>query len=216
MYRKLLAICLFSIAIGACVTNSPNAPDAYEVPPPAPSPSLSSERKARAFDPEFDIGSIDSNERCTWLTVLNETLIPGDTLQVIRIEHPQSVVSAKVVEPVDCPDSKNSALGDLVIYSATNKTMSRYQIELASKRDELHFHLGIAIVNNSNNVTVKNGIAELEMPGKAPLRFRQCTGNESLHLAAWEGKPLVGKRVWHAYQHLLYDTVPTCQKKDYE
>jgi hypothetical protein len=216
MYRKVLAICLLSIAIGACVPNSPNAPDASEVPPPAPSPSLSPERKARAFDPEFDIGSIALNERCTWLTVLNETLIPGDTLQVLRIEHPQAVVSAKIVEPVDCPDSKNSALGEFVIYSDTSNKMIRYQIELASKRDELDFDLGIAIVNTSNNVTVKNGIAELEMPGRTPLRFRQCTGNESLHLTAWEGKPLVGKRVWHAYQHLLYDTKPTCQRKDYE
>jgi hypothetical protein len=35
-------------------------------------------------------------------------------------------------------------------------------------------------------------------------------------LTVWTGKPLIGKRIFHAYYYLRYDTEPTCKKKDYE
>lgn len=214
MFRDLLAVFLLSLTVGGCAADLSQRAQPVGEAVPAPQSSSLPERKTKAFDPQFDIGSIVQRERCISLRILNDTLIPGDTLEVIKVEHPQVVASAKIVEPVDCPESKASAVGEFVIDSDTNKEIVRYQIELASKPDDADFHLGIGILHTANIVTVKSGIAELEMPGKTPLRFRECTSNEGLHLTVWEGKPLVGKRVWQAYHHLLYDTVPTCKQKE--
>jgi hypothetical protein len=46
------------------------------------------------------------------------------------------------------------------------------------------------------------------------LNFRVCTSGEGLHLTAWDGKPLTGKRVWHRYYYLGYDTDPSCVPGD--
>jgi hypothetical protein len=46
------------------------------------------------------------------------------------------------------------------------------------------------------------------------LNFRICASTEGLHLTAWEGSPLSGKRVWHRYFFMGYDQVSTCVEKD--
>jgi hypothetical protein len=46
------------------------------------------------------------------------------------------------------------------------------------------------------------------------LNFRICASAEGLHLTAWDGKPLTGKRVWHRYYYLGMDLEPTCGEKD--
>jgi hypothetical protein len=35
-----------------------------------------------------------------------------------------------------------------------------------------------------------------------------------LHFTAWEGTPLKGTRVWHAYFYLGYDTEPDCDRAE--
>lgn len=45
--------------------------------------------------------------------------------------------------------------------------------------------------------------------------FRSCTSSEGIHLTIWAPpKPLVGKRLWHAYYYLGYDTQPSCKPAD--
>jgi hypothetical protein len=69
----------------------------------------------------------------------------------------------------------------------------------------------------SNEVIVKSGIASIDLNGdKKAEYFRACTSMEGVHLTVWSGKPLTGKRIWHNYYYLGYDTEPTCKKKDYE
>lgn len=46
------------------------------------------------------------------------------------------------------------------------------------------------------------------------LNFRICASGEGLHLTAWDGKPLTGKRVWHCYYYLGYDMIPSCVEGD--
>ncbi len=47
------------------------------------------------------------------------------------------------------------------------------------------------------------------------LNFRTCSSDEGLHLTAWEGRPLRGRRVWHRYFPLGRDTQATCLEEDY-
>ena len=37
---------------------------------------------------------------------------------------------------------------------------------------------------------------------------------EGLHLTAWMGKPLKGRRIWHRYYSLGYDTEADCTEAD--
>jgi hypothetical protein len=48
------------------------------------------------------------------------------------------------------------------------------------------------------------------------LSFRVCTSGEGLHLTAWVGPPITGRRVWHRYYYLGYDVDPNCVQQDYE
>ena len=142
--------------------------------------------------------------------------MPGDSVRIVGLEHPQEITSATIIEPSGCTESMKSALGEFVIDARPYREATKYQIEFddEGKADHFDFHLGLAIVNSENKLVVKNGNAELEMTGTTPLRFRSCTSHEGLHITVWAGKPLTGKRIWHAYQHFLYDTDPTCREKE--
>ncbi len=45
--------------------------------------------------------------------------------------------------------------------------------------------------------------------------FRFCTSGEGIHFTVWSGRPLTGRRLWHAYHYLGYDTEPSCKPADY-
>ena len=99
---------------------------------------------------------------------------------------------------------------------------SSYTIEFTtsySERipDEEPF-LGIAVIGAGDSITTRGGKASAQLPG-APggkrLYFRACTSREGMHMTVWSGKPLAGKRVWHAYHYLGYDVEPNCTPKDY-
>jgi hypothetical protein len=51
--------------------------------------------------------------------------------------------------------------------------------------------------------------------GGAALNFRMCASAEGLHLTAWEGRPLTGKRVWRRYYYVGRDMQPTCVDADH-
>ena len=214
MLKIFSTICLISIIAGSCDTYTPRVAEPAGTPVVGNTPSEVPVREARSFDPQRDIGSIAYGDKCQRLRILNDALIPGDPVQIVRIERPQETRLAKIVVPVDCPESKQSPMGEFGIDSDSDKGIVEYQVEFADKGNEVDIHLGIAIVNSPGKVAVKSGVAELDHPGEAPLYFRDCTSNEGLHLTVWAGKPLVGKRIWHAYQHFLYDTEPSCRDEE--
>ena len=80
---------------------------------------------------------------------------------------------------------------------------ARYQLVRETK-DPL---VGIAVTGARSSL-------DLDGDGRAES-FRQCASGEGLHLTVWSGAPLKGRRRWHRYVYLGYDTEPDCQPADY-
>ena len=169
----------------------------------------SAKASARKLEHSFGIVTKAPNEPPK-LAITGPALEKGASLHVVSHDT-QRVVDAEVV-------ATRQPAGEEVIPEGA----SSYTIEFAtsySERipDEEPF-VGIAIVGAGDNVTTSGAKASVQIPG-APggkrLTFRVCTSGEGMHMTAWSGKPLAGKRVWHAYHYLGYDVEPNCTPKDY-
>lgn len=79
------------------------------------------------------------------------------------------------------------------------------------------FEVGIGIIEPAKPVQIQNNLAvfDLNDDGKAEF-FRRCAGSEGIHFTVWTGKPLKGKRIWHSFYYLDYDTQADCRKRDWE
>ena len=73
----------------------------------------------------------------------------------------------------------------------------------------------IAIASPPGTLTSGAGRVTADLGGDArSVTFRSCTSREGVHLTAWAGKPLGGRRVWHDYYYLGYDVAPDCSRRD--
>ncbi len=93
-----------------------------------------------------------------------------------------------------------------------------YSLTLTDKEiDEYQEVFGFGVIEPAKLIKVQNNLASIDLneDGK-PEFFRQCGGYEGTHFTIWTGKPLKGKRIWHSFYYVDYDTVPTCKKKDYK
>lgn len=147
---------------------------------------------------------------------LNAKLKPDEEVNLITAyEKPHVITKIQIVRKVaaSCVDD-DSDIGD---EEEITKNASYYLAKPAGVTDEYQLLSGFAILDPSISPKLENGIATAELTGSPPIEyFRKCTSNEGMHFTVWTGKPLVGKRIWHRYWYLRYDTVPTCKKKDYE
>jgi hypothetical protein len=90
--------------------------------------------------------------------------------------------------------------------------VSFYEIRMGDERDLVY---GIGVIA-AKPIKVAKGLARADINNDRKLEyFRSCTSNEGMHYTVWSGKPLKGKRIWHSYYYLRYDTVFTCKKKDF-
>jgi len=53
-------------------------------------------------------------------------------------------------------------------------------------------------------------IRERHESSREGLTISTCTSREGLHISAWAGKPMKGRRLWHLYWYLGYDVEPSC------
>ena len=75
--------------------------------------------------------------------------------------------------------------------------------------------LGVAVIGRPVVVGRQAGVFVAELDGMAPREsFRVCASIEGAHLTVWSGQPLKGKRRWHAYYYLGYDTESDCTPGD--
>ena len=180
---------------------------------PLTSPTPASEATPRSFDANLDIGLVIPGSECSELLIRNKELKPGDEIQVVSVEEkPHKKLKATVIGPNNCIRPPQSALGEIVVIDVDTYP-DQYEIRF---EDPSESTFGFGVVSATTTVEIKKGTAQfISSDGSTPLFFRDCSGNESYHMTVWEGKPLVGKRIWHSYISLHYDTVPTCKPADY-
>jgi hypothetical protein len=145
--------------------------------------------------------------RIGWLhgacfAVKNNSLQPDVTLVIVKMDEPQSVIQANVLDqtvsdkvcPALLPDRKatNSAQG-----------LSFYEV---SFHDQQSVELGIGIVGLATDGST--GI-DVNGDGKAD-RFTQCATSEGISFGVWNGTPYQGRPLWSGYYHLGYDTRANC------
>ncbi|MDM7922247.1 MAG: hypothetical protein QUS14_08090 [Pyrinomonadaceae bacterium] len=162
----------------------------------------------------MDIGVVVPGTDCSELHIRNSELKPGDKIRIVVVEdRPNRLQSATVVGLKTCPKSAVSG-NQRITVDGGDPSATEYEIRFDDDTQSA-FGFGIAIENSA--LKIVNGTAQLKVnEDSAPLYFRDCSGNESHHLTVWEGKPLTGKRIWHSYFSLSYDTVPTCTPAEYK
>jgi hypothetical protein len=178
--------------------------------PPTPAPKLK-------FDINSKIGFAEvSDDKPGCLRTKNGNLAEKTPVSIIVLldEPPQKVLTATVEKKLD----KSC---DFSGFETDDKNPGEdffYSLNLKKPIDEEVFsYFGIAVIKPTKPVQIQNKLASNDLNGDGKLEyFRFCTGNESLHYTIWTGKPLEGKRIWHSYSHVNYDTVPTCKEKDWE
>jgi len=76
--------------------------------------------------------------------------------------------------------------------------------------------LGVAVIGRPGARIVRaGGLLQAELDGAAPAEtFRACASLEGAHLTVWSGRPLAGRRLWHVYYYLGYDTEEDCTPGD--
>lgn len=209
-----LSLVGLSLAFFAC-RNDPDTNQSQPTTSPEPLKSSSPVAQAtpRLFDANLDIGLVVAGE-CSELFIRNRELKPGDEIEIVTADDkPQEKFQARVVGSNNCPPNLQSGIEEIVLDGDESKP-NEYEIRFAEENER---NSGFAVVSSKANVEIKKGIANLIVSNLArPLLFRVCSGNESYHMTVWEGKPLVGKRVWYSYMSLSYGTVPTCKPADFK
>ena len=204
-----------SFTLFAC-SYAPNSNQYQSAPSPEPpnSPPPVADATPRPFDAKLDIGVVVAGLECSELLIRNNELRPGDEVQVVWADdRPHKKLLARVYRANGCPRSTGSGIEQIVV-DDDESAPSEYEIQFT---DQDEASSGFGVLSAKATVEIVKETASLTASNlHKPLFFRVCSGNESYHMTIWEGKPLIGKRVWYSYMSLSYDTDPTCKSADFE
>lgn len=152
--------------------------------------------------PDRRIGIVNSDKVGPCLAIPNANLKAGQKIVVVVPDDTQVTFNAFVKEKLN-----KSCSSQIDIFQKT----SFYRLDTVADDDLFGFGLvGI-------DVKTENGIITANIDGNStPDYFRRCEGSESSLFTIWNGKPLVGKRIFEAGYYVPYDTEPSCKREDYE
>ena len=152
----------------------------------------------------FGVACIDGK---VGYVALNDPVVhPGETLLLVRVSSGDSpkVVTAEI----------GKRLSSCKTLEKADLKGPYYSIRLPDSIPD-DFDVAIA-VRESGSLKVKQGkYVSLVSSNGSTLSFRHCASSEGLHLTVWSGLPTKGKRIWHEYYYLGYDTEPDCNESDY-
>ncbi len=182
----------------------------------APPPSLSQKTKEK-FNIQSKIGIADVRSNGTGcLRTKNGYLTRGTPISIITAldEPPQKVLTASVKK------KSNKSCARYASESGDDNPGKNffYQLSFAKRsEEEMPFEVGIAVINPRSAIRIQNNLASIDLnsDGK-PEFFRRCAGFEGILFSIWTGKPLEGKRIWHSFYYLDYDTEANCNKQELE
>lgn len=141
-----------------------------------------------------------SNELC--LQIEDASLHPGVKVDLVQMGVRQSFLRAEVVRRRDAPCP--GMVGG-----------SSYRLRLLDGQPRISAD-AIAIVGLDRPLEVHSGVVTGDLDGDDRKEFfRSCASNEGIHFTIWSGKPLKGKRQFHAYHYVGYDLEPNCTDRDY-
>jgi hypothetical protein len=170
-----------------------------------------------AFNIHSKVGIVDVRKgRTSCLRTKNGDLAKKTPVSIIISldEPPQRILSASVEEKLGkscaryASESGDKNPGSNFFYSLI---LNDYEGE------EIVYDNGIAVIQPERSIQLRNDLAVVDLndDGK-PEYFRRCTGFEGTHFTIWTGKPLKGKRIWHSFYYVDYDTEPNCKKEDWK
>lgn len=224
MKKLAVLIILYGAFLTSCQTKATNLvtnlnENSVEVKPlisPTPTTSLTPELK-QVSGIHSKIGIVDvSGNGTTCLRTKNGNLPEKTPVSIIIFpyESPTQVFTATVKKKVDESCARRySENGD-----KNPGENFFYLLSLNEKLPEYFgFEVGFGVIEPAQTIKVQNNLASIDLneDGK-PEFFRRCGGLEGTHFTIWTGKPLKGKRIWHSFYYVDYDTVVTCTKKDWE
>jgi hypothetical protein len=138
------------------------------------------------------------------VAIRDPNLKPKQSIKIVLLDVPQSILNGTILRKTN-----NSCSSLINVFDSA----SFYLVKIR-KTDEVF--VAVAVVNTRPASVWKGKVGiDLNHDGKKEF-FRKCLGSEGVHITAWRGKPLWGKRIWHAYYYLGYDTESDCKKRDYE
>lgn len=77
--------------------------------------------------------------------------------------------------------------------------------------------IGFGIIDSPDLFSSEGGEIRADLDGDGVQEtFRDCTSYEGVHLTIWSGPPLEGRRLWHAYFYLGFETEPSCEERDFK
>lgn len=157
-----------------------------------------------AFDYKNNVGIAVAKQDRTCLDIRNTTLAAGQRIQFVSSSIPQTIGELEITRESGeaCAADNDPALN----------TPGIRHYEFAVTRGSLEKSVpAFALANFRGTLAVtSSGVTgDLEGNGRTEF-FRSCTSSEGVHLTVWAGKPIEGKRRWHAYYYLGYDVEPNC------
>jgi hypothetical protein len=159
---------------------------------------------AMAATPET-LGVLVTNGARGCLMIRNDSISSGSTVAVMHrwsdtaVQVPAGLKISRKLDK-DCTAS-NAAIAE--------KAVSFYEVTMPNARSVPPEAEGIVYVNG----VVQWRPSGWTVDGKS-IAFRSCASGEGLHLSAWDGKPLVSKRIWHFYFYLGVEVEADCTSKD--
>ncbi len=176
---------------------------------PTPTPKI-------IYDIKSKVGIVDVNDDQTICFRTNDSnLVEKTPISIVTSLYtfPQKVLAATVERKLE----KSCESDDSDSADSNPREFFYYSLVLNDKTIEKSEIFGIGVIQPSKEIQVQNNLANTDLNEDGKLEFfRLCASNEGLHFTIWTGKPLRGKRIWHYYYYLHYDTDADCKKKDWE
>jgi hypothetical protein len=157
--------------------------------------------------PRFGVVASEGGAAC--LAMAGPPVAAGEHVVVVTPDVPQRLFPAQVEEPVGAPGKGACAALQRALVDGPY-----YRIAGFPPRGGQPGPIAVAILGEAQ-VALSTAAGRLTYGrGNGPISLRSCSSREGIHLTAWAGTPLQGRRLWHAYWYLGYDVEPSCTKGD--
>lgn len=161
------------------------------------------EKPGNTFNYLLNVGTASTKLKGrSTLIISNNSLQPGTHFVLVFPDKPQKISEAIILRKTKLPP-----MAEPEQFAYTINPVSSIPEDAA---------LAIAILASKSKFVINQGRVYANLEGNGfKETFRMAYSTEGAHLTVWNGPPLTGKRKWHDYFYLGYDTEPNCTSKDY-